>query len=89
MQLIRGAAIIFEVAGRKRDVRTRLTDRLAGVAGLGLREFLRARDDEAGHFHEKPAAVCRRHRAPRAVIGGARGLHGGVDVGAAPRGIAS
>ena len=81
VQLVGGARVELEVARDAGRVGVRLLERLAGVARFELRDLVVARADQHRQAREDASAVGGARVAPRAVVGGARGLHGAVDVG--------
>ena len=70
MHLVRRAAVIFEVAGGRDHVVARLLHRLAGVARLELRQFLRMVGDGERDAAQDASALGRAHPAPGASFGG-------------------
>ncbi len=81
VDLVGGAAVIFEVARHGDGIGARLLHRLAGIASLNLGEFLRVIGDEASQSRQKPAPLGRRQPSPRSVFDSmARGRDREVDV---------
>ena len=88
VQLVGGAAVIFEIARDGDGVGARLFHRLAGVARLELRDFVGVVFDEARRACEssRPRSEARRAGSRRRLEGAARGGDGEIDVGLVARG---
>ncbi len=71
VDLVAGAAVEFVVAHGGGDIRPALPQRLAGVAQFQRRKLGAVRLDQMEKPGQQPAALDRRHPAPRAVIEGA------------------
>ena len=87
MDLVGRPAVIFEVAGGDDHIVARLLQRLARVAGLELRQFLRMVRNRDGEFAQETTALGGAEPAPRAALyGGAGRLDSRVYVGGAAGG---
>jgi hypothetical protein len=81
MQLVAGAGIELEIAGHRGGVGAGLSQRLAAIARLELREFLDPLGQRQRQPVHQPAALGGRHQAPLALERGTRGVHRELDVG--------
>jgi hypothetical protein len=80
MQLVGGAAVIFEIAHQRRHVGARLGDGLAIVAGFQTRQRLGLGLDAQAQAQHQPAALGRSQPAPIARQRGAGGGDGRVHI---------
>ena len=84
VDLVRPAREVLQALGGHRDLDVpRLGDRLAVVQRLEARDLVGLLHQPLAELPEQPAALARRHLAPRPVERRARRRDGGVDVGSA------
>ena len=83
VHLVRRAGVELQVARERHGVGAGLPERLADVAGLEQREFVRARQHALADAGEDAAALGRRQASPLAIERGLRRRNRGVDVATA------